>query len=271
MLDVRQNAEKALSMMEACAERGTDLIVFPELFTTGYDPRIVGSRYYDLAEPIDGPTLGAFKEQARRLGVNVIVPMACADKSYGRIYNSAVAIDRNGYVLGCYHKVHLWSHERNYFTPGHQFPVFHFDFGKVGIMICYDGGFPEVARALARNGAELIVCPSAFAASDIHMWDIYFLARALENTCYVAGINRVGVEGDLEFFGKNKVVDPDGRVMLEGTVGKEEVQRVGIDLERIKDLRKKNPFLRDLRPEVYASSMQSQGCQLQGMQGGTMS
>ena len=107
----------------------------------------------------------------------------------GLLYNGLIVISRDGQLMGTYNKTHLWAGERFWFRAGDRYPVFDMDFGKVGLMICYDGGFPEVSRILALSGAELILCPSAFPIRDKDMWDVYFASRSLENCCFVAGIN----------------------------------------------------------------------------------
>ena len=161
-------------------------LVFPELFTTGYHLDTVGPRMTELAEPIDGPTVRALQEAARKNHVYIVAPIALLHGLSGVPYNSAVFINSDGTVQGSFDKVHLWALERFYFRAGHEFPVFDTEFGKVGIMVCYDMGFPEAARTLALKGAELIVCPSAWCVQDADVWEINAPARALENTVFLA-------------------------------------------------------------------------------------
>ncbi|MBM7573447.1 nitrilase-related carbon-nitrogen hydrolase [Aquibacillus albus] len=247
LYDLDKNIEKAISYIDKAKEKHADLVIFPELFLSGYNPDMVSQQYFDYAININENSrlLSTFKNKAKENSINLIVPLSTYKALPGVIYNSAIVIDRNGEVIGCYDKTHLWAGERNHFRHGDDYPVFDLDIGRVGIMICYDGGFPEVSRNLALAGAELILCPSAFPIQDKDMWDIYFKARALENTCFTIGVNRVGEEGSIHLFGNNKVVNPRGEVLLDAPIDAEDMQLVEVDLNSIKKYRKDIPFLRD--------------------------
>lgn len=251
IMDVEYNVEKAIDYIKKAGKEKADLIVFPELFTTGYNVDIIKEKYYDLAEELDGPTITTFKKYAKENNINIVAPIALSKGVYGAVYNSAVVINRDGEIVGTYDKTHLWAGDMFYFKSGNEYPVFDLDFGKLGIMICYDGGFPEVSRILALQGAELIVCPSAFPIWDKDMWDIYFKSRSLENVCFVVGINRVGVEDKLEMFGNNKVYNPRGKILMEGKLDEEDMQFLDIDLDEIKSYRKVVPYLKDRKPKEY--------------------
>ena len=147
--DVEASMARALPMIDEAAAAGANMVVFPELFTTGYHLDTVGPRMTELAEPIDGPTVCALQEAARKNHVYIVAPIALLHGLSGVPYNSAVFINPDGTVQGSFDKVHLWALERFYFRAGHEFPVFDTEFGKVGIMVCYDMGFPEAARTLA--------------------------------------------------------------------------------------------------------------------------
>lgn len=246
-----ENVKKAVSFMNKAAKDGSDLIVFPELFNTGYIPGRFNSDFFDLAEGIEEKTISTLSEEALKLNINVVAPIAVKSDMPGVIYNSAVVINRNGDYEGVYHKTHVWADERNYFKEGSEFPVFELDIGTIGIVICYDGGFPEASRSLALKGAELILCPSAFPMHDKDLWDIYFKTRSLENTCFVAGINRTGQEDGRHMFGNNQLFNPRGKELLYGNLDKEEMQTIEIDFDDVSEYRKQVPFLRDLRPEIY--------------------
>lgn len=251
LLDIKSNVEKGLGFAREAAKQGADLLVFPELFTTGYNTDLIGNQFYDSAEGLDGQTINTFCQAAKKYRLNIVAPIVLRQKMPGVIYNSAVVISREGVVLGVYNKTHLWAGERFYFKAGEEYPVFSMDFGRVGIMICYDGGFPEVARILALQGAELILCPSAFPIWDKDMWDIYFKSRALENACFVAGINRVGKEDKLHLFGNNKLANPRGKLILDAAMDVEEMQFVEIDLDDVPEFRKSVPYLKDRRIQTY--------------------
>ena len=231
---------------------GSHMIMFPEMFTTGYELSIVGPRITELAEPVNGPTITALREAAKQAGVYVEAPIALYyDDLPGVPFNSAVLIDREGNVAGVYDKQHLWALERFYFRGGNGTPVFQTDFGTIGIMICYDMGYPEVARMLALQGAQIVLCPSAWCEPDHDVWDINVPARALENTVFLCAVNRYGREQDLYMGGHSKVCDPRGRVVAELPDEGEGVLNVEIDLADVVSNRQTSPYLRDRRPELY--------------------
>ena len=245
--DVPANVEKGLKFVEDAARQGADLIVFPELFLTGYDPDAIGERPEELAQNIDGFAVQAFATAAAANHINLVVPFPLKDDK--GIYNSAAVIDRSGTVVGVYHKVHLWEGERAVFQPGDRYLAAELDFGKVGVLICYDAGFPEAARTLALRGVELIVVPAAFSGEMKYRWDIYFPARALENSCFLAAVNAAGPIGKEYMFGNNKLVNPYGKVVMDGTLNAEEMQVVEIDLDE--SARYPYPYLKDLRTDTY--------------------
>lgn len=251
LCDPAANTEKACHMIAEAAAQGADLVVLPELFNTGYELNIVGPRIPELAEPDNGPTVSALQEAARAGGCYVVAGLALTHGLTGVAYNSAVFINREGEVEDTYNKQHLWALERFYFRSGDDSLVFETDFGRVGVMICYDMGFPEVARSLALEGADLIVCPSAWCVEDMDVWDINAPARALENTVFLAAVNRYGCEADLYMPGHTKVCNPRGHVVAELEEEAEGVLHVEIDLDDIVEWRQKSPYLRDRRPDLY--------------------
>lgn len=247
-----ENVSKAISIVEEAGAFGSDIVVFPEMFSTGYELSIVGPRITELAEPLNGPTITALRRAARDANVNVVAPIALYhDDLPGVPFNSAVLINRQGEVQGVYDKQHLWAMERFYFRGGNGSPVFHTDVGTIGIMICYDMGFPETARMLALQGAQIILCPSAWCEPDHDVWDINVPARALENTVFVCAVNRYGREKDLYMGGHSKVCDPRGRVVAELLEERPGVLTVDLDLALVTANRQTSPYLRDRRPELY--------------------
>lgn len=252
LCDPPANVVKAIPMIRQAGLDGSDMIMFPEMFTTGYELSIVGPRITELAEPVNGPTITALREAAKQAGVYVVAPIALYhDGLPGVPFNSAVLIDREGNVAGVYDKQHLWALERFYFRGGNGTPVFQTDFGTIGIMICYDMGYPEVARMLALQGAQIVLCPSAWCEPDHDVWDINVPARALENTVFLCAVNRYGREQDLYMGGHSKVCDPRGRVVAELPDEGEGVLNVEIDLADVVSNRQTSPYLRDRRPELY--------------------
>ena len=181
----------------------------------------------------------------------MVAGLALAYDMAGVPFNSSVVIDRQGELLGTYDKQHLWALERFYFRSGCDCPVFDTDFGRIGVMICYDMGFPEVARMLALQGADLILCPSAWCQEDMDVWDVNAPARALENTAFVAAVSRYGVEDQLVMPGHTKVCNPRGHVVAELAEEAEGVLHVELDLNEVVDYRQRSPYLRDRRPDLY--------------------
>lgn len=255
LCDPATNAQKACAMIADAAAKGADLVVLPELFSTGYELNIVGPRLPELAEPLDGPTVTALRAAAREAKCYVIAGMALTYDLTGVVFNSAVLIDRAGNLAGTYDKQHLWALERFYFRSGCESPVFDTDFGRIGIMVCYDMGFPEVARMLALQGADLVVCPSAWCEEDNDVWNINAPARALENTVFVAAVNRYGREDNLYMGGHTLVCNPRGGIIAELEEEAEGVLQVDLDFNDIVAHRISSPYLRDRRPDLYDEVM----------------
>jgi len=250
--DPQKNLERAREFIVQAAEKNADIIVFPELFTTGYNPDLVGNSFFELAHRENGSAFNFLSTLSQEKNINIIAPLVFSRGNPGTIYNGAFIINRQGELVGTYAKTHLWNKEALFFTPGTEIPVFELDGIPFGVLICYDGGFPEASRSLALRGAKIIFAPSAFDSCDRHLWEIYFPARSSENGCFTVGINRTGKEGDILFFGNNKVFSPMGHLICEGNDNTEEMQLVNINLEEVEKARERFPFLRDLRPDLYS-------------------
>ena len=252
--DPAASRAKAEIMIREAAENGAELICLPELYTTGYNLDLVGPKMADMAEAIDGPTITNLQKLAKELKVHIIAPLALQleDDPEARPFNSAVFIDDKGEILGVYSKCHLFETERMYFQPGQELPVFDTKFGKIGIMICFDAGFPEVARILQLKGAELILCPSAWRIQDMGVWHLNMPQRAQENSCYVAAVNRYGREGSLYMGGYSIVCGPEGDIIKEITEEKENILYCTISGQRLADFRADGgPYIPYRRPKLY--------------------
>ena len=252
--DPKANRRKAEAMIREAAENGAELICLPEMYTTGYNLDIIGPQITQLAENIDGPTVTDLQQLAKELKIHIVAPLALnlEDDPEARPFNSAVFIGDEGQILGVYSKCHLFETERMYFQPGQELPVYDTKFGKIGIMICFDAGFPEVARILQMKGAELIVCPSAWRIQDMGVWHLNMPQRAQENSCYLAAINRYGKEGSLYMGGYSIVCGPEGDIIKELTEEKEDILYCIIDGQRLADFRADGgPYLPYRRPELY--------------------
>ncbi|MDA0989370.1 MAG: acyltransferase, partial [Verrucomicrobia bacterium] len=220
------------------------------------------SRWYDTAEPIpDGPTTQLMCETAKRLGMVMVIPIYEVDLP-GIYYNTAAVIDADGTYLGKYRKNHIphcapgfW--EKFYFKPGNMgYPVFETAIGKVGVYICYDRHFPEGARALALNGAEIIFNPSATVAGlSEYLWKLEQPAHAVANQVFIGAINRVGHEQpwDIgEFYGQSYFCNPRGQLIAEASRDQDEIVLADMDLDDIRAVRNTWQFFRDRRPETYS-------------------
>lgn len=249
--DLQKNADRAVEMVREAAAKGAKIVCFPEMFNTGYNFQRIGDGFHNCGETIDGHTITRLQKVAKECACYVIAPITLEKKVKGVFYNAAVVIDDEGVVLGDYSKHHLWAAERYYFHAGEDIPVFDTKYGKIGVMICYDAGFPETARVLTLKGAELIFMPSAWRIQDWDMWNLNIPQRALENTLYVAGVNRFGHEDDLYMFGNSKVADWRGRIIAESKEEKEEIVYAEIDLDQLTKARLDIHYLKDRRPDSY--------------------
>ncbi len=246
------------------ARQGAQFILFQELFYGPYFCQVQDAKYYSYTELIpDGPTTKRMQDLAKQTGMVVVAPMYEEDeKASGIYYNTAAVIDSDGKYLGKYRKTHIphvkgfW--EKFYFRPGNLgYPVFETAVGKIGVYICYDRHFPEGARALGLNGAEIVLNPSATSRGlSEYLWRIEQVSHAVANGYYVGTINRVGIEkefGDDDFYGQSYFVDPRGQFVGEvGSAHDEELIIRDLDLDRIAEVRNTWQFYRDRRPDQYA-------------------
>ncbi|MCI8633527.1 MAG: acyltransferase [Lachnospiraceae bacterium] len=246
-----ENRKRAEEMIRTAAKKGAELICLPELFSTGYNLDIIGRDIAQLAEPLSGPTIIRMQELAQELGIFIVAPIAL-QLTEGRPFNSAVLIGDQGEVIGTYSKCHLFETERLYFQPGNEFPVYETRLGKIGIMICFDAGFPEAARTLALAGAEIILCPAAWRIQDTRMWELNMPQRALENSCYVGAVNRFGQEDTLYMGGFSMACGPEGDIIEKLEREQEDILYCTLDGKRLADYRAEGgPYLPYRRPELY--------------------
>jgi len=211
--DVTATIEKCLAWLEkAVREYGADLVVFPETITTGFTPGLPAEELFERVDSIPGRLTRPIQESARRLRVHVVWATYSRGRRPGQVYNSAVLINDEGQIVGVYHKTHPFPTERvsggGWTTPGDTLLCFDTSLGRIGLMICYEGDFPEIARILAIQGAEIIARPSAFLRS-FDIWDLTNRARAYDNHVYVIGVNIVGTDvGENYYFGHSMIVSP---------------------------------------------------------------
>jgi len=250
------NITKALDYAEKAVKEGAELIVYNELFTTQYFPATEDPKFFELAEPEDGPTVRTFQEFSNKYKVGMVITIFEEDKKIrGTYYDTAIFINK-GEVLGKYRKTHIPQlpgyYEKFYFKPGKGYPVFDFGGYKVGSVICYDRHFPEGPRILALKGADIITIPTTTNFYP-ELWELELRAHAAFNTVYVVGVNRtpeVFQGKEISYLGKSLVADPMGRIIKEMDES-EGVEVVDVDLDFIRQRRIKAPFLKDRKPENY--------------------
>ncbi|MCA9276114.1 MAG: acyltransferase [Phycisphaerales bacterium] len=255
------NIDMHVELIREAAERGARVCCLQELFYGPYFPAEQQTRWYDLTEPIpDGPTIRLMQQLAKQHGMVLVVPIY-EQEMPGVLYNTAAVIDDEGNYLGKYRKHHIphlypgfW--EKFYFKPGNGgYPVFNTRYGKIGVYICYDRHFPEGARELGLNGAEIVFNPSATVAGlSEYLWTIEQPAHAVANQYFVGAINRVGTESPWnigEFYGNSYFCDPRGQFVAQGSRDKTEVIVADLDLDMIQEVRNVWQFYRDRRPETY--------------------
>jgi predicted amidohydrolase len=252
-----ENLVKMSDMISKIAsQQKVDLIVFPELITSGNE---LGVRFTELAQRVPGPTINLLAQRANEYGVYIVFGMVTKERVESVLYNSAVVVGPEGELLDVYNKIHLRGEERMAFREGYKLPIIETEVGNIGLMIGYDLAFPEVARSLALDGAEILCVVANWEASLIDEWKTYTRARAYENSVFIAACNRVGEDVTLSFGGESMVVGPRGQIYasladetdpdtgapLEGFA----VAR--IDLDQVRKYREEFQFIQNRQPVVY--------------------
>lgn len=241
--DVEANLKRGIQLMHQVGAEA-DLIVFPELWTTGY--YLSKQAFAELAETCDGPTINRLREEARKANAIVVSSFAEKDEK-GRLFIAAAVIDQTGELLGVVRKSLLWSRENEIFNMGEiRYPIIETKYAKIGVLICYEMEFPEPSRLLALEGAELIVCPSVWSVAASRRWDIQLPARALDNTIFIMGVNAVGNNA----CGKSKLVGPMGDILAEASDAREEVLLRAVDIQSLYWARDENRYLEDYRSKL---------------------
>ncbi|MBN1955825.1 MAG: carbon-nitrogen hydrolase family protein [Anaerolineae bacterium] len=229
-------------------EQPVDLIVFPELVTTGYE---MGPRFPQMAQLVPGPAANIIGQRASEYGVHVAFGMVTKEKVESIIYNSAVLIGVDGEVIGQYNKVHLRGEERMAFRAGYRIVPFEADFGVVGLMVGWDLAFPEAARSLVLEGAELLAVLANWEQPHAAEWQTYLHARAYENATFIAAANRVGEEPSYTFFGRSTIIGPRGRIHAAVDDPIEGYAVAKIDLDEIRHQREESQILQCRQPAAY--------------------
>jgi len=264
--DVKDNILRLSDGIADLAQRGAQLIVLQELHNSLYFCQEENVDLFNLAEPIPGPSTELFGELAKRYGV-VIVTSLFERRAAGLYHNTAVVLEKDGTICGKYRKMHIPDdpgyYEKFYFTPGDLgFHPIDTSVGRLGVMVCWDQWYPEAARLMALQGAELLIYPTAI-GYDRHdspeeqqrqrrAWQTVQRGHAVANGLPVVAVNRVGWEDDVRFWGTSFVAGPQGELIYESAEDDEESIIVSLDLEHSEQVRRWWPFLRDRRIDSYA-------------------
>ena len=256
---VQAMLDKTLPFVDKAGKAGVQMLCLQEIFNTPYFCPAQTPVWCDSAEAIPGPTTAIMQEYAKKYSMVIVVPLYEREMA-GVYYNTAAVIDADGKYLGKYRKNHIpqtngfW--EKYYFKPGNLgYPTFKTQYGVVGVYICYDRHFPEGARLLGLNGAEVVFNPSATVAGlSQYLWKLEQPAHAVANGYFVGAINRVGTEAPWnigKFYGTSYFVDPKGAFLATASEDKDELITAEMDFDLIEEVRRTWQFYRDRRPETY--------------------
>ena len=251
--------QKHIPLIEEAGQKGVQILCFQEIFNTPYFCPGQDAKWYQSAETVPGPTTALMQVYAKKYNMVIIVPVYEKEQA-GVLYNTAAVIDADGTYLGKYRKTHIphtggfW--EKFFFKPGNLgYPVFQTKYAKIGVYICYDRHFPDGARCLGLNGAEIVYNPSATTVGQSqYLWKLEQPAHAVANGYFMGCINRVGTEAPWnlgKFYGSSYFVNPLGQIFACASEEKDELLIADLDLDLIEQVRSKWQFFRDRRPETY--------------------
>jgi N-carbamoylputrescine amidase len=276
------NRDRQLALIHAAADQGAQVICTQELFTSQYFCQTEDHRFFELAEPIPGPTTDAFAAVARDREI-VIIASLFEKRAAGLYHNAAAIIDADGSLVGVYRKMHIPDdplyYEKFYFTPGDgEFRAWDTRYARIGVLICWDQWFPEAARLTALHGAELLFYPTAigwhasekaeYGKAQYESWEIVQRSHAIANGCFVCAPNRCGREqvrdadghpvhpDGIEFWGQSFVAAPDGQLVAQAPADQPATLVVPCDLSRVEFARTHWPFFRDRRVDAYGALTQ---------------
>ena len=274
--DPGKNLRNAALRVEEAADAGAHIVCLPELFLSQYFCQTEDAALFDLAEPIPGPSTKVMEKLAKKLKLVIIAPLF-ERRAAGIYHNSAAIIDSNGQMVGLYRKMHIPDdpsyYEKFYFTPGDLgFQAFDTRVGRISTLICWDQWYPEGARLSALQGASILFYPTAIGwhphekkqhgKAQREAWQTVQRGHAIANGIYVAAVNRTGLEkpnktaAGIEFWGSSFICDPQGVMLAEASVEKEEILIAEVDLAHLEDVRRNWPFLRDRRIDAYEGMTQ---------------
>ncbi|MFH1067477.1 MAG: carbon-nitrogen hydrolase [bacterium] len=263
--NAEDNLARAIEKCRQAAQQGAQIVCLQELFRSLYFCKTEDHAAFDLAEPIPGPTVEALSKTAKELGI-VIIAGLFEKRAQGLYHNTAVVLDADGSLAGIYRKMHIPDdpgfYEKFYFAPGDLgFRAFDTKFGRIGVLICWDQWYPEAARLTALQGAQILFYPTAIGwipeddpqARPIQhsAWETMQRSHAIANGVFVAAPNRVGTEGNTQFWGQSFICSPFGDKLATASADQEEILVAVCDFAQIEEMRRHWPFLRDRRIDAY--------------------
>jgi N-carbamoylputrescine amidase len=265
--DREANLEAAFDAIRTAAKQGATLICFPEMgFDRFFPQQRADMRFFDLAEPVPGPTVQRLQTVAREAGIAIVANLF-ERAAPGEYYDCSPVIDGDGSYLGLSRMVHIAEapmfNEKFYYRPGDgTFPVFDTRAGRVGIAICYDRHYPEQLRILALKGCEILLVPlAAISREQWAMFEMEMQVASFQNQIFSVVVNRAGHEGEMEFVGRSFATDPYGKVIARAADGRPDLLIVDLDLDEIDRARRVIPHLRDRRPELYRAVASAKGAE----------
>jgi predicted amidohydrolase len=239
--NIEENLTVADKLLQETVKAGARFVILPELFSSGY---VVDENSKDFAESLQGPTVSRLLSWAKEHDIWLAATFIESRAEDGQMYDTGILVGPKG-IVGIARKKALWGEEGNIFqNDTSPCEVFETPFGKVGIVICYEVGIPEISRQLALKGADIIVIPSAFGMSRLYAWKLATRSRALENGCFVIASNRVGRDNNIAFCGHSRIISPQGEVLHEITVEQGWVNIV-IDQDEVHQQRENIPYLKE--------------------------
>lgn len=253
------NLDRAFDLIKKAAEKKAQIVCLQELFSSRYFCQTNNQEHFKLAEVIPGPTSQKLGELSKKL--NIVLVASLYEKDGDDYYNTAIVINNDGALLGKYRKLHIPDDPNNYYSEAYYFkpgnlgtPVFETSVGKIGVLVCWDQWYPEPARALAEQGAQIIFYPTSIGwptkdrgthlgKKEFEAWVTIQRSHAIANGIFVASCNRVGVEDNLQFWGGSFICDTFGEILVQASQQKEEIVMMECDFSKIDEVRKDWPFL----------------------------
>lgn len=253
--ECEKNLNKALEIIEEVSKNGADIIAFPELFYTGYFNR--RKTFHELAEFSNGYLYTKLKEAAVKYNISIIMGYCEKKEDFpNEIFNSIMFIDNKGKLLCSYNKIYCWKEEKRTFRQGDKLFVCETEFGKIGLLNCYDIEFPELFRILHFKGAELVICPAVWSNWIGHRWHSSLMAGAINNLFFVAGVNTSGeTPAGKKLCGDSKVISPFGDIVANASADNEEILYSIINLDDVIKIREEYPIWEDYHYDMFDKNL----------------